>query len=656
MKKMIPILIIGILLVSCVAAIGNINEADFLTVNVHVNFSKPNVKQTTIDDQTFVELLFDGSFGTLHRPGKPLLPHQIKTFELPFGTKITDISCDVNGMRSFSLSQKILPAPEPVIIGVETKPVFAMNKEIYNSDEFYPSDWYKISTGGGLNDDNEQKTFVIVQTFPARYNPIDNKVLYAEDIIVSIKYKEPDDTLLSANNEFDMVIIAPKAFSSDLQPLIDHKNDVDVKTFLKTTEEIYSEYNGVDKPEQIKYFIKDAKETYNITYVLLVGGLKSALYGKPRDDANQGSKDWNIPVRYTNLVEQGSFNDPGFISDLYFMDIYDGEGQFSSWDSNEDGIFAKWKYFGSGKDIIDFYPDVFVGRLACRNNFEVKTVVNKIITYESTPIDPSWYKRMVLVGGDGFDDSVHYGTNWPEDEMWCDNYLSYMNDVEPVKLYSSNRESDSEHTPLTSNIIREINSGCGFVVFSGHGQPYQWNTNWCGEFDGPIEDGGISNPDLFKIRNGNKLPICCISGGCHNSLFNISLLTTLLDRDNSKHLMTYGRPTLECLGWSFVRKRGGGAIANFGYPSCTFCSPGENGDLDGDGINEPDIFEAWRPYMVKQYYKIIGEGAEFLGDVAGGAVRNYLHAFPGMDEQLDAKIIEQVIFFGDPSLKIGGYQ
>ena len=119
--------------------------------------------------------------------------------------------------------------------------------------------------------------------------------------------------------------------------------------------------------------------------------------------------------------------------------------------------------------------------------------------------------------------------------------------------------------------------------------------------------------------------------------------------------MTYGVPTPECLGWSFVRKPDGGAIASFGYPSCTFISPGEKGDLDGDGINEPDIFEAWRPYMVRQYYKLIGNGTEFLGDVAGGAVRNYLNAFPGMGEQLDAKIIEQVIFFGDPSLKIGGY-
>jgi len=77
--------------------------------------------------------------------------------------------------------------------------------------------------------------------------------------------------------------------------------------------------------------------------------------------------------------------------------------------------------------------------------------------------------------------------------------------------------------------------------------------------------------------------------------------------------------------------------------------------VDGDGTNEPDIFEAWRPYMIRQYYEIFVEGAEFLGDVAGGAVRQYLQAFSGMDGQLDTKIIGQVFFFGDPSLKIGGY-
>ena len=334
MNKIINMLIVGILLISCAAAIGIGRESDVSTTSVQVTFTKPIMKQTTIDDQIFVEMSVDRPFGTLHKPGEPLLPRKVETFEFPFGTKITDVSYEFKNLQSFSLSQKILPAPYPVISGMQAEPVFTMKEEIYQLDEFYPDDWFKISTGGGLNGDNEQKTFVTVQTFPARYNPVDNTVLYVDGITVSIQYEEPKEPLLSANDEFDMVIIAPECFSSDLQPLIDHKNSVDVKTFLKTTEEIYDEYDGVDRPEQIKYFIKDAKETWNVTYVLLVGGLKSIIYGKPRDDPNQGSKDWHLPVRYTNLVEQGSFNDPGFISDLYFMDIYDGEVQFSSWDSN----------------------------------------------------------------------------------------------------------------------------------------------------------------------------------------------------------------------------------------------------------------------------------------------------------------------------------
>ena len=655
MKKTILILIVGILLISCINANGINKKNDISTMNFNVSFSKPIIKQTEINKQTFVEVSIDDNLGILNHPGKPILPKQIKTFELPFKTKITDISCEVKDVHSSFLSKKILPCPDPVTGEIKIKPVYEMDKEIYESDEFYPNNWYKITTGGGLNNNNEQKTFVNIQIFPVRYNPMKDLIIYTEKIEVKIKYQVPKQSVFFADDGFDMVIISPKKFSQALDPLIQHKNNVGVNSFLKTTEEIYQEYDGFDKPEQIKYFIKDAKETHNISYVLLVGGLKSYFYGNPRDDTNQGSKHWYVPARYNNLVEPGSFNDPGFLSDLYFMDIYDSEGQFSSWDTDGDGIYARWKYTGGNKDIIDFYPDVYVGRLACRNIFEVKTVVKKIINYESKPIDPDWYKRIVLVGGDGFNDSA-YGTNWPEDELICDMLYSYMQDFEAVKLYGTNRENDTKHTPLTKNIVREINTGCGFLIFAGHGCPYLWNTNWPGEFDGPIEDGGISIFDLPMIWNGKKLPICCIEGGCHNSMFNVSLITTFLDKNNSNHLMTYGTPIPECLGWSIVRKFGGGAIANFGYPSSTFLSPGENGDLDGDGINEPDIFEAWRPYMVRQYYKLINEGAEYLGEVAGGAVRNYLSSYPGMDNPFDAKIIEQVIFFGDPSLKIGGYK
>ena len=76
-------------------------------------------------------------------------------------------------------------------------------------------------------------------------------------------------------------------------------------------------------------------------------------------------------------------------SDLYYGDLYRyneelEEWEFENWDSNGDGIFAKWEMFMTGKDTLDLMPDVYVGRLACRNKIEVKIIVDKIIKYEST--------------------------------------------------------------------------------------------------------------------------------------------------------------------------------------------------------------------------------------------------------------------------------
>ena len=62
------------------------------------------------------------------------------------------------------------------------------------------------------------------------------------------------NTLPTSVDEYDMVIIAPDTFSTNIQPLITHKNSHDVNTFLKTTEEIYVEYTGRDDAEKVKLF------------------------------------------------------------------------------------------------------------------------------------------------------------------------------------------------------------------------------------------------------------------------------------------------------------------------------------------------------------------------------------------------------------------
>ena len=129
-----------------------------------------------------------------------------------------------------------------------------------------------------------------------------------------------DETNCDPNPDaiYDLVIIAPKVFTNDLDPLVHHKNDTGINTTLVTTEDIYKEFDGVDKPEQIKYFIKDAIETWDIKYVLLVGGLNSVIYAKPRDNVNYGSKDWYVPVRYTNLYDDPAFPVTSKYSQIFY--------------------------------------------------------------------------------------------------------------------------------------------------------------------------------------------------------------------------------------------------------------------------------------------------------------------------------------------------
>ena len=206
-------------------------------------------------------------------------------------------------------------------------------------------------------------------------NPVFNYQNYPQQNIITIKNIE-EETNANSDGLYDLLIIAPHAFSRYIVPLVHHKNKVGVKTILIEVEKVYQQtfWNGRDDAEKIKYFIKTAIENWEIKYVLLVGGRK---YQSPIET-------WWIPVRYSHLDRKyDQFIERKFISDLYFADIFDKNGAFSNWDSNNNGIYGEWPENGAAEDIPDLFPDVYVGRLPCRNIIEVKEIVKKIINYES---------------------------------------------------------------------------------------------------------------------------------------------------------------------------------------------------------------------------------------------------------------------------------
>lgn len=425
MKKIVILLVIGILIGSSIGTMS-LKGSQPSTKSLSDQITTPALQIQSTADQNYLIFELSGTDTYLSTAGCPRLPKIIRSMELPFGVTDIKVSLTPLDIRTQHIVQEIDPAAPLVPLLPEYESVAAQismkDDRIYAMTTPYPETWYTASVGVGLNKNNAHVTFVNIEFYPIRYTPATGTLLIAENAQFTVTYTPSAYNPFPSNVASNFVIITPKKFEAALQPLVDHKNSIGVTTFLKTTEDIYAEYPGVDKPEQIKYFIKDAIETQGITSVLLVGGLKNVVFSKPRDNANEGTKGWNLPVRYTNLFDnpkfplsaEPAFFDPGVISDLYYADIYGSNGTFSSWDPNGDGIFAAWGKPGVNNDTgIDMYPDVALGRLPCTSVAEVRTVVKKIINYETTTTNGSaWFKKMTVVSGDGFLDQKDLNIQW----------------------------------------------------------------------------------------------------------------------------------------------------------------------------------------------------------------------------------------------------
>jgi len=407
MKKMYSLILVTTLLLSGFVSAGLLdNESQNEKIFEIISFSEPFKINY---NQGYIDLNLEGSNSFLDDPGKPMIPIYRKVLEFSKEVKINEIVCKYSNIKYENIDRKIIPAPESIPLNLQEPedniPKRIENEGIYQSDKLYPSNWYSYNIKCGLNNNGEQTTFLIIDFYPIRYNPIKNKILYIDEAEIQISYDDPGfNEIKSVDGSYDLLIIAPQVFSGSLQKFIDHKNTMGINTIVKTVEEILVEYSGRDEPEQIKYFIKYAKENLDITYVLLFGGLKSYLFANDKDDQNHGSTNgWHVPVRYTNIRHS---NEVGVISDLYYSDLYkydesSQEWVFEDWDSNGDGIFAQG---GAGqRDILDLVPDLYVGRLACRTSNDLDIVVDKIIQYETTsPDDKPWFNRMVGIGGRTF--------------------------------------------------------------------------------------------------------------------------------------------------------------------------------------------------------------------------------------------------------------
>jgi hypothetical protein len=594
MKKILPIIIIGILVLSGLGASAIKDEKSKLEIT-SINFLNPILK----DKSDFVEISMPKTNSFLMMEDKPILPSYKETYTYQVGTIIKSITCKLDDIQQKTISKLVIPTPEAVSASFTIKNQINHKNTIDYGEDLFPNEWFTYDVGRGRYY-GEACVIVELQVFPIQYNPAEGIVEWANNFEIIIEYEEPKEPVIF-HEDYDLVIIAPSEHSDELAPLITHKNnDMSISTIFISLSDIYGGIHfpvqGRDDQEKIKYFIKDAIENWGISSVLLVGSNAT------------------LPTRETHVLNGN--DDEIFISDLYYADIYNETNDFCSWDSNENDVFGEFNWGPSHNyDEVDLYPDVYFGRLACQNGGEVTTSVNKIVTYEtSEAYTKNWFNDIVVIGGDhapGDDEAI------PEGEFVNEKVMDVMAGFIPDKVWDSNGKLSKLLPTGVMEINSALNVGCGFVEFAGHGNTNVWAThpwedenNWI-----PTPQGYYLSSQVKGLNNGDQLPIVIV-GACSTFKFN-------KDPD--------------CFGWSFILNQNGGGIAACGASGLDWFYLGEYVIEKGFEKICIDSFQAYK------------DGAMTFGEMWSGAINSYIYA--GMDD-LDHKTVEEFQSLGDPTLKI----
>jgi hypothetical protein len=369
----------------------------FLTAQTQITyeFEKP-LYQTNEDGYT--EFYADKCYN-LGEEGNPLLPYYGANLLLPPGTEIKEIRLiSVNYGETLN-DIKVKPAAGqfPISKGAPDNYTVVPNEAIYSSANNYPASIF-----------SEANTYFLaghsIGSFsicPLIYYPASRIVKPIKSISLEIITESTDRAVLASKTlknhstqirriknivdnesalsqyaytedktlEYDILFITDQALAPFFEPYINFKSSTGFIVETVTTDNIYSNYTGVDEAEKIRNCIIDYYTNYNIFAVIL-----------------GGDADKNNPS--TNFVPHRGFygsvdNDLDVPADMYFACL-DG-----TWNDDND---QKWGE--PGED--DLFAELIVGRLAVDDSTEIAHFMHKQIMYQNQPVIDDIEKALMI--------------------------------------------------------------------------------------------------------------------------------------------------------------------------------------------------------------------------------------------------------------------
>ncbi|MHA1776855.1 MAG: hypothetical protein DRO88_10105 [Promethearchaeia archaeon] len=286
--------------------------------------------------------------------------------------------------------------------------------------------------------------------------------------------------------------------SQILDDFVQFKNACGFKVII-LTEDDFGNDTGKARAINIRNWLKNKYQSENIKYVLLIGD------PDPDNDDISDDSIGDIPMMMCWPLNNGTGDDYSYEespTDYFYADLT------GDWDSDGDNYYGEFGYghYENPEDAgVDFAAEVMVGRIPVYNNdySTLDFILNKTIYHhQSTGMEKyRILEPMAISNYDDEDGIPDYdrvdGRDLPE-ALW-NSTISHLNINDTVLYEASGLNPVDESAfhyslPLTrNNVINEINSGYGAIIWWGHGsETGAYRKYW----DDSKEDGdGIPEKD-----------------------------------------------------------------------------------------------------------------------------------------------------------------
>ena len=434
--------------------------------------------------------------------------------------------------------------PFPTDLNAGEQPFVAPDSAIYGSNQYCPVTPVQVANEGFLDGDNH---IVTIAVWPISYAPANGEILFRNSVTVRLDYtlrngntapaSAPTPTfraitrrnvqrvhrwgreqtkLMVVNpsqvdafapisiaraavplNEatvlpsYEYTVVTNRELAPAFDRLLGWKRQKGLSAGVVCIEDILAcpDFQGdtlshiYDSAGKLRAYLEHAYKLGSLQYALLAG-------------------DYTVlPIRYGCLSSYSSSstvsNDSKIPTDIYFSDFN------GNWNKDGDAHYGE-----SSHDNVDFFPEIFVGRLLCTTRQEIANYTEKLLRYERNPGngDYSYLKKAFYCQSDQMQNGNEaekikntWGTVFYQDTV-----------IEEFPSY----DTESVISPTGAEVIQEMNNRYGFFSWHGHGAPAGitvrsrgvnvWDNYAIVPFDGVLDIDSI-HFFYMNVENGHGL-------------------------------------------------------------------------------------------------------------------------------------------------------